>query len=72
MWQPQETRNEYDILGEELSRWIECPVRYAPYSNYDKPMFECYCGKPFPIFAVKGAMESGNWDLILQRHNGEI
>ena len=59
---------EVDQLGIALSRHIPCPVRLSPYSNHAKPVFECQCLKTFPLFAVKGAVKSGDWSFITAKH----
>jgi hypothetical protein len=71
-WHPVEPNNGNDRLAAELSLHIDCVVRFAPYSNYAKPMLECYCGIPFLVVSVKGAMQSGDWSLIEQRHKGGL
>jgi hypothetical protein len=64
-------QQEVDILGLELSNHIHCAVRYPV---YDKHIFECHCvnenreGITFPVFAVAGAHESGDWAEIIKRH----
>jgi hypothetical protein len=60
---------ELESAGEELSKHIPgCQFRLAPYSNNTKPIFECYHSLTFPLFAVKGAIATGDWEMIIQRH----
>ena len=68
-WEPVlNGEQDTDNLGRQLSRHIPCAVRVAPYSNHDKPIFECQHHLTFPIFVVKGAVLSGDWSMITESH----
>ncbi|KKM99440.1 hypothetical protein LCGC14_1147770 [marine sediment metagenome] len=54
-------RGEISGLGVRLSIEIGCPVRYPA---YDKGIFECKCGIPFPVFVLKG----DRWDEVRRLH----
>lgn len=60
-----------DSLGKDLSAILFCPVRYCAY-QYEKPLFECKCGKVFPKFAVQIAQETGDWGQIMERHKENV
>lgn len=61
---PQDDGNVLDI-GSELSKRIDCPVHYPAFG---KRLFECKCGVVFPTFAVEGAKQTGNWEMIIKQH----
>ena len=68
-WQPVNPDREIDLLGRELSLRVPCNFRIAPYSNHAKPIFECSHFASFPVFAIKGALNSGDWSMSVARHN---
>ena len=43
---------EIDELGLKLNNAIECPIHFPAFG---KNLFECYCGKIFPVYVVKGS-----------------
>jgi hypothetical protein len=70
-WTPVPQTGDWEVvdrLGRDLSAILHCPVRFCAY-QYDKPVFECKCLKNFPKFSVLAAQESGDWSLIMERHN---
>jgi hypothetical protein len=58
-------QHEIDRAGSELSIHLDCPVHYPAYG---KRLDECRCGVTFPVFAVDGALASGDWTLIDKQH----
>jgi hypothetical protein len=56
---------EIDLLGSKLSVALHCAVHYPA---FNKRLFECTHGIVFPMFMVKGATESGNWEMVLEQH----
>lgn len=55
--------NEIDKLGSKLSLVIGCAVVYA---IYEKNMFTCKHGIPFPIYRLKA---DSNWDWVKEEHD---
>lgn len=68
---PDIKQSEIDSLGAELNRRLDCGIRYCA-AGYNKPIFECEHNIPFPLFAVKGAKDSGDWTHIIKRHKEAI
>lgn len=62
----KDNQGQLDRLGAELSMHIKCTVVLD--SRVAKPMFTCYCGITFPLFAVQGAVQYNKWDSIMLRH----
>jgi len=58
-----------DSCGKALSLKIKCPVKLVVWG---KPQYECYCNKIFPLFSVEGAIKTGDWSTVLDRHEGKI
>ncbi len=54
-----------DLIGRELSLRIDCPVHYPA---WDKPVFECKHLTQFPMFALKEAVKTNDWDYIVEHH----
>jgi hypothetical protein len=68
-WEPiTNGEMEIDKLGKKLSKALGCPIRLAPYSNHAKPIFECMHHRTFPLFALRGAVSSGDWSHVLESH----
>jgi hypothetical protein len=59
---------ELNKCGGELSIKIKCPVHYPA---FNKPYFECKCNVVFPDYAIKGALSTGNWSDIINKHEIE-
>lgn len=59
---------EINRLGMVLSQHVQCCFRLAPYSGHGKPVFECRHLRVFPVFAIKGAIQSGDWSDIQGNH----
>ncbi len=56
-------------FGRKLSLIIHCQVRLV---SWAKPQYECWCGIIFPRFAVQGCIETGDFRLLIDRHNGKV
>lgn len=52
-----------DRLGSKLSIELNCPVHYPAYG---KKLFECKCGKVFPVYVV----QQEDWEGMKEKHNG--
>ena len=65
--QQNEIIGEVETLGLELSGQVQCTVRFCG-EHWKKPVFECWHGVTWPMFALQGAQESGDWSHIIQRH----
>ncbi len=63
--QGADNQRELEADGKALFEHLNCPVHYPAFG---KRLFECRCGIIFPRFVVQGAVESGDWSLILKQH----
>lgn len=63
--QGQDRQWELDNLGAKLSKVLDCPIHYPV---FNKNLFGCKHGITFPVFMVKAAYETGNWDQIIRQH----
>ena len=69
-WQPiNQQENKIDLMGIELSKQINCAIRYL--DRYNKPIFECKHLVTFPQFAVEPAYDNKKWSHIIQKHEEE-
>ena len=57
--------NETIELGRKLSLILDCSIRLV---SWAKPQYECWHNVIFPRFAVKGCLDSGNIQLLIERH----
>lgn len=55
-------------LGRQLSLILGCPVRLV---SWAKPQYECWHNIMFPQFMVKGCIESGNNQKLVDKHKEE-
>jgi len=58
-----------NIMGSELSKRIGCPVHYPA---WDKPVFECKHLIKFPKSTINRALETDDWQWIIDYHKNEI
>ena len=60
-----ENLQRLDLMGSELSVRLDCPVHYPA---FNKRLFECKCGKTFPVFMVDAAMQTEDWSQVEHIH----
>jgi len=51
-------------MGEKLSKAINCPIHYPAFG---KRLFECKCGRIFPVYVVSGRSS----EELASIHRGE-
>ncbi len=67
-WEPRTNSAEQSEIiecGRRLRVIIHCPVRLV---SWDKPQYECQCGKTFLKFVIAGCIANKDFRLIREMH----